>query len=356
MLTRGSVELSIPLPARTLETSEQIVTLTPRLEIGCIGCGFIADIHLGNLVAHPAARLRGVADLRPAAAGDFQKRFGADYAFTDPHRLLDDPAIDAVLICTHPDSHAELALAAARAGKHIFLEKPMARTSEECREILDACREHNVRVAIDLKFRHTEAVRAVKAHIDRPILISGQSSMNPFPDGHDHLDSAKGGGIVADLGTHLFDLACHFAGAEPVRVFARGNRMPSRTRVEYDAVVGTLEFPTGAIASFLISDCGEWAYSSKWFFQVSDGVRQAVINNHCRTALIEEGDRTVDDSQTPAHAIGTREALDDFLSSIREQRDPLVGGMDGLRAAALVEAVTKSLRSGQPVPIHLPVR
>ncbi|MFN0165079.1 MAG: Gfo/Idh/MocA family protein, partial [Bryobacteraceae bacterium] len=246
--------------------------MTPRLEIGCIGCGFIADIHLRNLASHAGARLRAVADLRPEAAGEFQKRFGADYAATDPRSLLDDPAIDAVLICTHPDSHAELAVATARAGKHIFLEKPMARTSQECREVLDACRKRNVRLAIDLKFRYAGAVRAVKAHVDRPLLIFAQTSMEPFPDGHDHVNPDKGGGIVADLGTHSLDLACHFAGAEPVRVFARGNRMASRTTVEYDAVVGTLEFSSGAVASFLISDCGEWAYPSKWFFQVSDGV------------------------------------------------------------------------------------
>ena len=137
-------------------------------------------------------------------------------------------------------------------------------------------------------------------------------------------------------------------------VHALGAFKGPETQLALAAVVGTLEFANGAVASFLISDCGEWRYPSKWFFQVSDGERKAVITNHCRTALIEDGTERVDDSRTAAHEIGTAEALDDFLSAIREGRDPRVSGLDGLRAAVVVEAAMESLRSGNPAEVRLP--
>ncbi|HUQ91596.1 MAG TPA: Gfo/Idh/MocA family oxidoreductase [Bryobacteraceae bacterium] len=328
--------------------------MSRELLLGCIGCGFIADIHLRNAARLPGVRLWAAADVRLQAAQDFQNRFGGEYATKDAQRVLDDPAVDAVLICTHPDSHAGFACAAARAGKHVFLEKPMAPTSDECREIRRVCRDHGTRLAIDLKFRFSPAVRAVKAHVPHPVLIFAQTSMDPFPDGHDHVNPRKGGGILGDLGTHSLDLACHLAGAEPVSVFAIGNRLRSRTQVEFDAIAGTLEFSNGAISSFLISDCGEWAHPSKWFFEVSDGARKAVITDHCRTALLDNNRRSIDEPATPAHEIGTLAALEDFLSAIHEDRDPLVSGLDGLRAAVLVEAVHASLASRRPVAVGVP--
>jgi myo-inositol 2-dehydrogenase/D-chiro-inositol 1-dehydrogenase len=326
------------------------------LEIGCIGCGFIADIHLRNASRMAGVHIRTVADRCEQAALEFHRRFHSDYWTTESKRLFEDPQLEAVLICTYPSSHAELALQAARAGKHIFVEKPMATSSADCLDMIRTCQQANVTLALDLKFRFSPAVLAVKKGIPRPVLVVAQTSMNPLPETDSNVDSPHAGGIVLDLGAHSLDLICFLAGSEPVRLFANATRLQHRKTAVLDAVAGTMELASGCLASFVISDCAEWPYASKWFFEVTDGRRNAVIHNHGRTAeLIGEVNGLVDQSDIPAHEIGSFEALADFFNAIREDRAPKAGGTDGLRYAAIHDSLLESIRSLKPVDVTSPL-
>src|SRR5438309_8431697 len=103
------------------------------LQLGCVGCGFIARIHLANACRAPGVSVAAVCNIDESAAQSAYQSFGARYGTTDSDRLLADPALDAILICTHAPSHAELAIEAMKAGKHVFVEKPMAMSSTEAR-------------------------------------------------------------------------------------------------------------------------------------------------------------------------------------------------------------------------------
>jgi predicted dehydrogenase len=324
------------------------------MNLGCIGCGFIAGIHAANIHSIADARLVHVCDVREDAARSFAERFGARRWSTDPAAVLADPDVDGMLICTHPDSHAELAIAAAGAGKHLFVEKPLATTSDGCRQIISAAAAAGVTLAVDLKFRHAEAVLAVQKAVPDPVLMVAQTAMSQLPDGSPHMDPAAGGGILENLGAHLFDLLCAFAGTAPRRVFAEGWRMPDRTRTLVDAVAGTLTFPAGAVASFVVADTGEWPYASKWFYEVSNLTTQAVISEHGRRAVITGAcNDTVDETDVPAHEVGARGALADFVAASRTGRMALASGADGLRSVAIIEAVHRSLREQSPVSLEV---
>lgn len=324
------------------------------IQIGCIGCGFIADIHLRNAQRMPGVHIRALADIRESAAQSFHQRFQSDYWTVDAHRLFADPALDAVLICTYYSSHAELAIAAARGGKHVFLEKPMATSSADCVEIIRACEVSGVKLALDLKFRFTAAVREVKQAIEKPLLVVSQTSMDQVA-ANDGKPDSRGWGILEDLGAHSLDLACFFAGSEPTRIFALGNRMPHRQAGVLDLVAGTIEFESGCLASFIISDLAEWSQPSKWFFEVADGRRNALIHNHCRSAVLGgEMDRLIDQSEIPPHEIGSYEALADFIEAVRENRPPTVGATHGLRFALMSETLLESIRCGKPVSVTGP--
>jgi len=132
------------------------------LQIGCIGCGFIADIHLRNAQRMRGVHVRAVADIREQAAQGFHERSGSEYWTTDALRLFADPCLHAVLNRTYHSSHAELAIGTARKGKHVFLEKPMATSSADCLKIIRAFNANRVKLALDLKFRFTAAARGVK--------------------------------------------------------------------------------------------------------------------------------------------------------------------------------------------------
>ena len=324
------------------------------IRIGCIGCGFIGGIHLRNAARMPGVSIRALADIEEASARDSCERFGAEYWTTDAGRLFADPALDAILICTYLPTHPQLAVCGARAGKHVFLEKPMAGSAAECVEIIRACRRAGVALALDLKFRFARAVQAVKQTIPEPALVVAHAAMEKLPDENLHVNPELGGGIIDNLGAHSLDLACFLAGSDPVQVFARGSRLAGRSKVTCDAGVGTLEFANGCLATFLISDCGEWAYPSKWFYEVADGERTAVIYNHCRTAVFGGASSgQVDESELPPHELGTYECLEDFLDAIRQGREPKIGGLDGLRGALIAEAVKASIESGAPVELSI---
>lgn len=303
----------------------------------------------------PGVHIRAVSDVSERVAREYQERFHSEYWTTDSLRLIKDPVLDAILICTLRASHAELAIACARAGKHIFLEKPMGTSSLQCLDIMRACNAAGARLMIDLKFRFATAVLEVKRSIPQPVLVVAQTSMDELPEEGFYMDSRLGGGIVESFGAHSLDLACFLAGSEPVRVFAQGNRLPHRRKARFDAVVGTLEFASGCLASFVISDCAQWSYATKWFFEVTDGRCNAVIHNHCRTAIFGgELTGSVDQPTVAAHETGSFDALADFFDAVREGRRPKVTGTDGLRFALIAESILESIRCGKPVDVRSP--
>ena len=106
-----------------------------RVRIAIIGCGGLGRTHAECLKRIAGAELTAYADISEEAAAAMLRDFGGSYATSDNTRVIEDDAIDAVYICTHHDSHADLCLRAARAGKHIMVEKPLALTVEECRQV-----------------------------------------------------------------------------------------------------------------------------------------------------------------------------------------------------------------------------
>lgn len=328
------------------------------LRLGLLGCGFIGSIHLANAGQIPGVKVTAVGDIDPAAARRAHERFGGRYWTTDSGRLLTDPDLDALLICSHAGSHAELAIAAMNAGKHVFVEKPMAVTAQEAHAMVAAARQTGMRLGVDLKFRFATALSRAHNAVAVPTLLVGQSAVNPLPASAPQRIAPDSLGIAEDLAPHVFDTLCHLARRAPRMLQAQATRHRSPALDGcIAAVAGTLSFDNGALASFVIGDPGEWPYASRWFFEVSDGSTRAVITDHCRKALIYEeaagapGVPETVSENVPPHEVGTRAALTDFAEAITEQRDPIAGPADGLRSVLLVEALRQAVQTGAPVTL-----
>jgi myo-inositol 2-dehydrogenase/D-chiro-inositol 1-dehydrogenase len=320
--------------------------VTP-VRIACIGCGFIGRRHLENAVAMDGVRVAAHADLNPAAAEVFQRDFGGVYATADPQRIFEDPEIDAVIIATHHDSHTPLALAAAAAGKHILIEKPMALTVDECRRIAAAAEKAGVVLTVNFKFRMAPAVLAAKRFIPRPVATFGQLAMNRMPDGIWVRDPARGGGLILATACHVLDMIYWLNESEPVRVYAEG---------EDDAAAATVRFANGAIASLLLSDVAENPYVGKWLHEIFDGRNSAVLYDHFRQVRFGGPGASGCPDFTPAdepHADGTYGILEDFVCAIRTGRKPAITARDGIRATLLAVKVHEALRTGQPREVRL---
>ena len=129
-----------------------------------IGCGSAGSGHARGAAMTPEVEVRGFCDVVPASAEGLQSEYGG-YVTSDPQRIFDDPSVDIVSIATPHSMHTEPALAAIAAGKHLWLEKPMAMSTEECLQIAAAQRAAGTQLMLNFSFRFSGAVREAKRRL-----------------------------------------------------------------------------------------------------------------------------------------------------------------------------------------------
>jgi myo-inositol 2-dehydrogenase/D-chiro-inositol 1-dehydrogenase len=225
-----------------------------RINVGIIGLGRIGKIHAENIAySIPQARLKAVADLKMTPATEaWVKNLGVASVLTDPAALLADKGIEAVLICTSTDTHADFVVQAARAGKHIFCEKPVDLTVAKVRAALDAVQSAGVKMQVGFNRRFDHNFRRIRELVDsgevgEPHLIR-ISSRDPAPPPPEYV--AVSGGIFLDMTIHDFDMARFQMGSEVVEVHADGAVLIDTAigkAGDVDTAVVTLRFASGAL-------------------------------------------------------------------------------------------------------------
>jgi predicted dehydrogenase len=203
------------------------------LGIGMIGPGYIGRVQLRSFQAIPGASVVAIAARTRATAERVGEEFGIVRRYTDYRELLRLPEVQAVSICTPVDSHAEITLAAARAGKHVLCEKPMATTYADAKAMADACADAGVNLAIcsgrarSGLYPLTGDVSAARvlvpqlgdlyyARVSGPWRFRGRPGLDILPDSQWFLDSRlAGGGVLSDLGCYSIDLLLHLTGDPP---------------------------------------------------------------------------------------------------------------------------------------------
>lgn len=200
------------------------------LTFGLVGCGDIAHLRAQALAKSASCGLAAVTDVDGARAAAFASRYGVA-AVESVAALVGRAEIDAVAICTPPDSHEPVARAAFAAGKHVLCEKPLARTPEECRLMLDAAEASGKTLATGFNFRFYPSVEKARELFDAGAIgeldhiraycgyVANAKNGNWLHDA-----AVTGGGALHDNGIHLLDTVLYFFG-EPVEVEGRGTSM-----------------------------------------------------------------------------------------------------------------------------------
>ncbi len=184
--------------------------------IGMIGAGSISEYHLAGLAAASGAEVRILMGRTPDRVAALARRFDIPDVAFDYHAVLDRRDVEAVVIATPDHTHEEIAVAAAGAGKSILLQKPMARSSAECRQILAAARKAGVHLQVSFMHRYFEEVVRVRELLEAgklgPVFAVRIRNATSGPDWKDWLFSRErvGGGVVVQLGVHGIDL-CRYA-------------------------------------------------------------------------------------------------------------------------------------------------
>ncbi len=277
---------------------------------------------------------------------EFGQRFKVAGLYTDYRDLVKDPKVDAVLIVTPNDLHLPIALAAAQRGKHILVEKPIARNVNEARAMIDAARRHGVKLMVSHNFRFHPLVRRVKAllpSMGTPYLISMCKRQQRASGWREDL-KASGGGALMDLGVHLFDQARFLLGSEPKAVFC-STRKVLGTPIE-DSFASVLEFP-GCLVCCDASMCSGTRMD---LIEVATDGGQLLADRYGRLITVAQGAERMEERLTePDFTVGL--VLKDFVRCIIEDGEPSVTGLDGLRAVEIAQACYESAKSGRKVGV-----
>lgn len=188
-----------------------------KTRVGLIGCGEIGSLRAAAMKRSDAIELVEVSDVDPARATAVSRQSGSTVVKNWRQLLAHD--LDAVVISTPPHLHAEMAIAALEAGKHVLCEKPLARTPDECRTIVRTAKKHNRFVATGFNYRFYPSVRKARALLDAGVIgdldhIRSYSGYSAKEHSHSWLHDveAMGGGALRDNGIHLIDLTHYFLG------------------------------------------------------------------------------------------------------------------------------------------------
>ncbi len=314
---------------------------------GFIGAGGVARRQMLPAVAgHPEVRVAAVMVRDPARAQALAEQFGAAAAYDQVADLLADDRVEAVYIATPPNVHAELVCAAAAAGKHILLEKPMAIAVADCDAMIAATARAGVTLAVCFPMRHTHTAARLRQLIDSgrlgqvTYLRAQMTKWYPLaPDAWRADPVQAGGGVLMDLGSHLIDLACYLAGT-PIALTASLSQRAWEAPVEDTALV-LLQHDTGASAvlemSFAVSPGGNTIEVAGT--QGSAKIATTPYGNVLRIYTGQEEE----ECKLPEANVYQNELLD-FGRALRQGRAPLTSAADGRRNTACLEAAYTAAR------------
>jgi myo-inositol 2-dehydrogenase / D-chiro-inositol 1-dehydrogenase len=347
--------------------------VAPPITIGFVGCGrATATLHLPALATIPDVKVTGLADPHPAALEAAARRAPYAHQFADYRDLLAETSPDVVAVCTPPGEHAEIAIAALDAGKHVFVEKPLALTLEDCDRMIARAAAASMHAAVGYNTRAHRLAREARALIRagdlgpievlRSVLTSSHAAVPEWRQ-----TRARGGGVLFEMATHHFDLWHFLTGAEVVEVSA----LASAGRWEDETVVLNARLADDVLASLVLSqrttqqnaiDIGGRNGSLAVSFYRFDGLETASLADvpgsvRSRIAgaarLLRELPKGIATMRRGGEWFQSyREEWRQFLHDVRTGEGTGASLADGRRALAVALAATEAASSGRSVPVE----
>jgi myo-inositol 2-dehydrogenase / D-chiro-inositol 1-dehydrogenase len=331
-----------------------------NLRIGIIGAGRIGKVHAETLAFRlPEATASAIADVNGEVAKDVAEQFGISHAVTDSREIFSDPSIDAVLICSPTETHADLVVQAARAGKHIFCEKPIDHSLSKIDFALQEVKRAGVKFQVGFNRRFDANFARVRAAVTRGEIGTPQLmhiiSRDPAPPPISYIKVS--GGIFLDMTIHDFDMARFLVGDEVESIYTAGGVRidPEIGKAgDLDTVLIVLQFRNGVIGTIDNSRKAVYGYDQRVEILGSKG---AIATENCypNQAILSTG--TAIQRDLPLNFFMDR-YTESFVSELRAfvravlQNKPVpVNGMDGRTAVVMGLAARKSYDERRPVQL-----
>lgn len=346
--------------------------MAKRLRFGIVGCGTISRFHARAISETTGAELVGATSRRMEGAESFAAEFGCR-AYRTLEELLSDPEVDAISICTPSGFHLDPALAAAAAGKHVVVEKPLEVSTSRCDAIIDSCRAHRVQLGVTFQSRFHRS-----SELLREAVVGGRLGRIALGDAYvkwyrsqAYYDSGAwrgtwdldGGGALMNQAIHSIDLLLWIMG--PVeQVFAMIDTVAhERIEVE-DVAVATLKFRSGALG---VIEGTTAAYPGALKRIEISGSRGSVILEEEDLIQWKFAEESPEDEQVRERMRGQTKTgggasdpkaighhghrcfFEDFVTAVDEQRPPAIDGHEARKSVQLIEAIYRSAREARPI-------
>ena len=338
-----------------------------KFNVGIVGYGWAATAHIAAINATDLGQVSAICSARRLDAGDLSTRYGRPIRlYTDLAEMLGNQQIDVVSVCGFPDRHAEQVIRAARAGKHVIVEKPLCLSHADLGRIRNAVDKTGVQVCVCFECRFSSQFLAVKALLDQGLLgklhygeVDYYHGIGPwYGQFRWNTKKAQGGSALLSAGCHALDALLLCMGGDVVEVMSAGTKSASKAFAPYEYAstsVTILKFKNGAVGKCTASiDCLQPYY----FHTHLVGSKGSLLDNKFHSSELRTGKenwstlsfKPLDSGDVSDHPYQTQfQAFFDALQSGREMS--MTSLKEAARTHEVAFAADRSAASGRPVKV-----
>ncbi|OPA75208.1 inositol 2-dehydrogenase [Paenibacillus selenitireducens] len=330
-----------------------------KVTVGMIGTGRIGRLHIHNLLKHPQVHLKAIADIAIDGSEPWVQALGIPVITRDAFEIMKDPEIEAIFICSSTDTHTDMIQAAARAGKHIFCEKPISFDIAKTQNALQVVNENGVKFQLGFNRRFDPHFRRVKEIVEEGAIgephIIKITSRDPSPPSHDYIKVS--GGLFMDMAIHDFDMARYLSGSEVEEVYVQGAVLVDPRIGELgdiDTAIITLRFRNGALG--VIDNSRQAAYGYDQRVEVFGSKGQVNVQNDFPNSAELSTIKGVT-RDNPKHFFLERYEkaysieIESFIDALIDDKQVPVRGEDGYQAELIARAAQRSWIEKRPVKL-----
>ena len=338
-------------PKRRVEISTQAARST-EIGVAVIGAGNLARwVHLPNLKNTSGVHLRAVQSASGARGKSYALRFGADYCTSDYDEILRDPSVQAVVIVSRNPQHASQALAALEAGKHVFVEKPMALTTDECLALYSAVQQSGKQLTVGFNRRYAPSYVVLKQQLlerTGPAVINCRINSPGISGDYWMADPSIGGAILGEA-CHFVDLMFWLLESEPLEVTAYSLPTGKKDPIGENNLVASFHFADGSVANLTYCTVGSRTSGGERVEVFAPGL--GAVAENFRSAVVRGG--LVTKSNTWFAEKGYADQIRAFFSALQKGTSPDITVRDGVRSTLGCLRMMQSAHEHIPCPIML---
>ena len=331
-----------------------------QLNIGIIGAGRIGKVHMASITYNvPTARVLGITDVFKDGLQELADKYGIPKIYNDYKEMLADEEIDAVLVCSSTDTHADISIEAAQAGKHVFCEKPVDLTPEKVKAVITAVEKAGVKLQVGFNRRFDHNFAHVRSLINDGkvgnLELIKITSRDPEPPSAEY--AAVSGGMFLDMTIHDFDMARFLAGSDVTEVYVNATCLVDPAIGEagdVDTAIINLKFANGALG--VIDNSRRAAYGYDQRIEVFGSLGAAMAANDTPTNVtVMNADGVSTDKPLyfflERYMQSFRDEMIQFVDAVQNDKPTPTTGLDGLNSILVALAAKKSVAEGRAVKI-----